>query len=113
MIVRMSPGVMVVVAYSDDEDCGDLLMASKGMDFVGYFCMCLNRIGLTPTRRVMKVVMLANNVECKDVGIGIIKVKIFDETMKTLDKVRHVPELGRNLISLAQLGSLDYVYSTK
>lgn len=104
---------MVVAAYSDDEDCGDLLMACKDMDFVGYFCMCLNRIGLTPTRRVMKVVMLANNVECKDVGIGIIKVKIFDETMKTLDKVRHVPELGRNLISLAQLGSLDYVYSTK
>ena len=51
-------------------------------------------------------VMLANNVGCKVVGIGTIKVKMLDGTVMNMGKVRHVPELGRNLISLSGLESL-------
>ena len=39
-------------------------------------------------------------------GICTIKVKMLDGTVMNMGKVRHVPELGRNLISLSGLESL-------
>lgn len=72
---------MVARTYSNDENCGGdngfVMLADNGF------------------------VMLANNVECKVVGIGTIKVKMLDGTVMNLGKVRHVPELGRKLISLS------------
>ena len=50
-------------------------------------------------------VLLENNVVCKVVGVGTIKVKMFDNVARTLMDVRHVPDLQNNLISL---GILDF-----
>jgi hypothetical protein len=47
------------------------------------------------------------------VGIGTIKVKMFDETVKTLGNVRRASEFGRNLISLGWLDSSGYGYSAR
>src|SRR5688572_9481091 len=47
---------------------------------------------------------MGNNASCKVVGIGSIRVKMFDGIERTLSNVRHVPDMKKNLISL---GALD------
>ena len=37
------------------------------------------------------------------VGIGTIKIKIFDGTIRTIGEVRHVNGLKKNLLSLGQM----------
>lgn len=44
-------------------------------------------------------VLMGNDVLCKVIGIGTIKIRMFDGIMRTLGDVRHVPELRKNLIS--------------
>ncbi|XP_039025197.1 uncharacterized protein LOC120158420 [Hibiscus syriacus] len=58
-------------------------------------------------------VFLGNNVPCKVAGIGTIKLKMFDEIVRTLGNVRHVPDLSRNLISLGTLDSKGYKFSSE
>ena len=48
-------------------------------------------------------VLMGNDVSCKVVGIGNIKVKMLDGVIITLCDVRHVPDLRKNLISLGTL----------
>ena len=43
---------------------------------------------------------MGNDISCKVVGIGSIRIKMFDGTVKILTDVRHVPELRKNLIYL-------------
>ncbi|KAG8492943.1 hypothetical protein CXB51_010218 [Gossypium anomalum] len=59
------------------------------------------------------VVLMGNNVSCKITGVGTIKVKMFDGVVRTLNDVRHVPELKRNLISLSTLNSKGYRYTAE
>jgi hypothetical protein len=47
---------------------------------------------------------MGNDISCKVVGIGSIRIKMFDGTVKMIIDVRHVPKLMKNLISL---GGLD------
>ncbi|KAG8496528.1 hypothetical protein CXB51_007650 [Gossypium anomalum] len=47
------------------------------------------------------------------IGVGTIKVKMFDGVVRTLNDVRHIPELKRNLISLSTLDSKGYRYTTE
>jgi hypothetical protein len=54
------------------------------------------------------VVFMGNDVSCKTVGIGSIKIKMFDGIVRTLMEVRHVPKLKNNLISLGFLDSRGY-----
>ena len=53
---------------------------------------------------------MGNNVSCKVIGIGTIKMKLEDGTSKILTGVRHVPELKRNLISPGTLDQQGYVF---
>jgi hypothetical protein len=55
-------------------------------------------------------VMMGNDARCKVIGIGNIKVKMFDGVVRTLTNVRYVPDLKKNLISLRTLDSLGYGY---
>ena len=50
-------------------------------------------------------VTMGNNTICKVVGIGSIKVKMFDGMVRTLTDVRYVPGLKKNL----SLGTLDKI----
>ena len=51
---------------------------------------------------------MANNVECKSIGIGTVKIKMFDGVIQTQTNVMHAPNLRRNLISLGALDSKGY-----
>ena len=50
--------------------------------------------------------LMGNNNVCKVVGMGSVKIEMFDRTVKTLYDVRHGPRLKRNLISLGMLDSM-------
>jgi hypothetical protein len=46
---------------------------------------------------------MGNDISCKIIGIGSIMVKMYDDTVRMLTYVRHVPELRKNLVSLGAL----------
>ena len=46
---------------------------------------------------------MGNNIACKTVGIGCIRMKIFDRQVQTLKDVRYIPNLRKNLLSLRTL----------
>ncbi|KAH9781363.1 Integrase catalytic domain-containing protein [Citrus sinensis] len=51
-------------------------------------------------------VLLGNNLACKVAGIGSVRIKMYDGSVKGLEQVRYVPELKRNLISLGMIDKL-------
>ena len=57
-------------------------------------------------------VIMGNDHKCHIVGICKIVIKNFDGTLTTLDKVRHIPDLKRNLISLGTLDDEGCEYKT-
>lgn len=46
---------------------------------------------------------MGNNVSCQTVGVGNVRIKMFDGTLRTLNDVRHVPKLKKILICLEVL----------
>jgi len=52
-------------------------------------------------------VLSCNDHALKIVGIGTIKLKFLDNTVRTIQHVRHVEGLKKNLLSLGQLDDLD------
>ena len=50
-------------------------------------------------------VFLGDNHALEIVGIGTIKLKMYDGTIRTIQEVRHVKGLKKNLLSLGQLDS--------
>ena len=56
---------------------------------------------------------MGNNVACKTVGIGTVKIKMYDGIVRMLVEVRHVPNLKKNLISLGALDSDGYKFSAE
>jgi hypothetical protein len=54
------------------------------------------------------IVYMGNDISCKVVGIGSIRIKMFDGTVKIPIDVRHIPELRKNLISLGVLDTGGY-----
>ena len=55
-------------------------------------------------------VLMGNNKACNILGIGTVKLKLEDGTVKLLTEVRHVPELKRPLISLGTLEDAGYTF---
>jgi hypothetical protein len=51
---------------------------------------------------------MGDGISCKVVGIGSIRIKMFDGTVKILTEVRHVAEIRNNLISLGVLDTGGY-----
>ena len=58
------------------------------------------------------MVQMGNNATCTVIGIGTVKIKMFDGVVTVLSNVRHVPNLRRNLISLGVLDDLGFSYSS-
>ena len=56
------------------------------------------------------VVLMGNNAFCKITGIGTVIIKMFYGVVRTLDDVRHILDLKRNLISLSTFDSKGYKY---
>ena len=57
------------------------------------------------------IVILGDNHSCKTVGVGSVKIKMFDGVIRTLTYVRHVPELKKYLISLGVLDSCGHNFT--
>jgi hypothetical protein len=53
---------------------------------------------------------MGNDVACKIVNIGTIRIRMHDGIVRTLKNVRHIPDLKKNLIFLGILDSLGYKY---
>lgn len=65
------------------------------------FLMCPNRDLFTTFETVSNgVVVMLSNEPCKIAGIGMVRLNILDETVRTLDAMRHVPNFKNDLISL-------------
>ncbi|KAG8488335.1 hypothetical protein CXB51_016384 [Gossypium anomalum] len=68
------------------------------------FHMCPNREWFSTYSLVEgRVVHMGNGSSSKVIGIGTVKIRIHDGTIKTLSNVRYVPDLRKNLISLSIL----------
>ena len=59
------------------------------------------------------LVFLGDNRSCEILGIGEIKIRMFDGIVRTLGDVRFIPELRKNLISPGQLDNLGLTYKAK
>ena len=59
------------------------------------------------------MVQMGNDATCPVIGISTMKIKMFDEVVRVLSNVRHVPDLRRNLISLRVLDNFGHSYSSK
>ena len=59
------------------------------------------------------MVQMSNDATCLVIGIGIVKIMMFDGVVRILSNVRHVLDLRKNLISLGVLDNLGYSYSSK
>ena len=57
------------------------------------------------------VVFMGKGIICKIVGVGSIRIRMFDGIVRELTYVRYVPELKSNLISLGVLDSCGYKYT--
>ena len=53
---------------------------------------------------------MGNNVSCHTIGKVNIKIKMYDNKIRTLTIVRHVPELKKKLISFGALDSDGYKF---
>ena len=74
--------------------------------------MCPHRNWFTSYEKVNgSSVFMGNNVSCQTVGMGDIKIKMYDNTVRTLTSVRHVPDLKKKLISLGVLDSDGYKFT--
>ncbi|KAK8921738.1 hypothetical protein KSP39_PZI020142 [Platanthera zijinensis] len=58
-------------------------------------------------------VLMGNDSECKTLGIGSIRIKMFDGTIRTLTDVRYVPDLRKSLISLGTLEAAGCSYTSE
>ena len=74
------------------------------LDFGCTFHMTLNRDWFSTYEPMHKgVVLMGNNASCKVVGIGTVRIRMFDGVVRTLGDIKHAPDLKRNVISLSTL----------
>ena len=57
-------------------------------------------------------VLMGNHNACKIVGISFVKIRMYDGNTRTLEHVRHVPQLKKKLISLGMLDSSRYIFKS-
>lgn len=69
-------------------------------------------ISLTHEKNGGKVLM-GNNVACDVVGIGTVKVKMYDGIICTFSSARHVPKLKKNLIFWGTIKDNGLHYSSR
>ena len=58
------------------------------------------------------MVQMSNDATCPFIGIGTMKIKMFDGVVRVLSNVKYVPDLRKNLILLGVLDDLSYSYSS-
>ena len=109
----------VNVVQSDNSDCsdGDMLSVSTNqfmdawiLDSRCSYHIMPNREWFTSYRSAyFGYVYLGDDRCCNIVGIGEVRIKMYDGTVRTLCDVRHIPDLKKNLISLGTLHKNDFI----
>ena len=51
---------------------------------------------------------MGNKTSCKVIGIGTVRIKSHDGTVRTLSNVLHIPNIRKNLIYLGTLDAEGY-----
>jgi hypothetical protein len=114
-----SKSANVVEDNSDDADGDMLSVASTSehpvdswiLDSACSFHVTPNRDWFDTYKLVnSSIVTMGNGAHCKITGIGNIRIKMFDDVVRMLCDVRHVPEVEKNLISLSTLDLNGYGY---
>ena len=59
------------------------------------------------------MIQMGNEATCPIIGIGTVRIKMFDGVVGVISNVKHVPDTMKNLISLGVLDDLGYSYSSK
>ena len=80
------------------------------LDSACSYHMTLRRDWFTTYRSISGEVLMGNNMTCKVLGIGIVRIKMYDCIVRILSNVCHVPNLRKNLLSLAIFDSQGYKY---
>jgi hypothetical protein len=109
VVKENSKGSDLVLAISISDDCSNDKWV---LDTTCTFHMSPKRDWFTTYDTVNGgSVLMGNNVACKIVGIGTIRIRMHDGIVRTLTNARHIPDLKKNLISLRSLDSLGCKYS--
>ena len=75
--------------------------------------MCPKKEWFDTYKPYNSTVIMGNDATYSIIGIGIVKIKMFDGVVRVFEDVRHIPDLRKNLISLGVLDDLGYSYSSK
>ena len=93
------------VVAEEDLESGDGDMLSVSSNSACSYHMTPNKDWFNTYKLVNSgSVLMGNDASCKVVGIGNVRIKMFDGVVRALCDVRHIPDLRKNLISL---GTLD------
>uniref|UniRef100_A0A2N9GEX0 Integrase catalytic domain-containing protein n=1 Tax=Fagus sylvatica TaxID=28930 RepID=A0A2N9GEX0_FAGSY len=112
-----------VNVVADSESDGDMLSVSSSTDglnnswLLDFACS----FHVTPHRNWFDTyksincgsVRMGNDAACTIIGMGTIKIKMSDGVVRTLEEVRHIPDMRKNLISLGTLDSKGYSYKSE
>jgi transposase InsO family protein len=112
-----STSVNVVI---DSESDGDMLSISSSIDGLNNSWLLDSACSfhVTPHRNWFNTyrsincgsIRMGNDATCTIIGMGTIKIKMSDGVVRTLEEVRHIPDMRKNLISLGTLDSKGYSY---
>ena len=107
---------------ADSESDGDMLSVSSSTDGLNnsWLLDSARSFHVTPHRNWFDTyrlincdfVRMGNDATCTIIGMGTIKIKMSDGVVKTLEEVRHIPNMRKNLISLGTLDSKGYSYKS-
>ena len=99
-----------VVASSSGESSTSVWILDSGCSYH----LCSNRsVFDTYEERKGSKILLGDKTSCDVLALGTVKIKMQDGVVRSLSKVRHVPKLRRNLISLGALDREGYSYKAK
>ena len=120
---KPSESVSFAEDKSDNEVDADLLSVSSSSNFLVEswilysgcsYHMCSNKDWFdTYIPCEGGTILMGNDAACKAIGIGTIKIKMFDGVVRVLGNAKHVLELSKNLISLGALDSLGCIYMAR
>ncbi|KAE8721016.1 hypothetical protein F3Y22_tig00017599pilonHSYRG00003 [Hibiscus syriacus] len=109
----------VNVVEDDNSDCseGDMLSISTTQLTDAWILDSGSSYHITPNREWFSkyksvdsgFVYLGEDQCCNIVGIGDIRIKMYDGSFRTLCGVRHIPDLKKNLISFGTLHKNDFI----
>jgi len=110
-----SKSVNVVQNEESDDSDGDMLSVST-TQFSDVWILD-SGCSITPNREWFTTyrsansgcVYLGDDRCCNIVGIGDVRIRMYDGTVRTLCDVRHIPELKNNLISLGTLHKNGFI----